>query len=81
MNPKSNILMPFSMGHYPFLLSYWRSCKMDKYDPPSDPFWYEKYCPFCDYPLEDKGFSNFHDWVCINPKCEHSLYYDENQEE
>ena len=42
---------------------------MSIYDPPSDPYGDEKQCPFCDYPLEDKGMCGLHDWVCTNPEC------------
>jgi hypothetical protein len=53
---------------------------MSIYDPPSDPYGDEKSCPFCDYPLVDKGISNFHDWVCTNPECEHSPCYQDPDE-
>jgi hypothetical protein len=48
----------------------------DYLDPPEYPS-----CPFCDGALEDKGFSRWHDWVCVNPKCEHSINYKEEDEE
>ena len=48
---------------------------MSIYDPPLPPE--EPSCPYCDYPLQDKGISNFHDWVCTNPECEHSACYQE----
>ena len=50
---------------------------MSIFDPPSDPYGDEKSWPFCDYPLQDKGILNFHDWVCTNPECEHSTCYQE----
>ena len=52
---------------------------MSIYDPPEPPEY--PCCPFCDHALEDKGFSRWHDWVCVNPDCEHSPYYKESEEE
>ena len=46
---------------------------MSRYDPPLPPEY--PTCPFCDHALEDKGFSRWHDWVCVNPDCEHSSNY------
>jgi hypothetical protein len=48
---------------------------MSKYDPPEPPEYPS--CPFCDGALEDKGILSFHDWVCVNPDCEHSINYEE----
>ena len=47
---------------------------MSKFDPPLPPEYL--CCLFCDYPLENKGFSNFDDWVCTNPECEHSACFE-----
>ena len=58
-----------------------RKEKMSIYDPPSDPYYNAHECPYCDQPLEDKGFSRWHDWVCVNPDCEHSINYKESEEE
>jgi hypothetical protein len=49
--------------------------KTNNFDPPLPPEY--PCCLFCDYPLENKGFSNFDDWVCTNPECEHSDCYQE----
>jgi len=54
---------------------------MSIFDPPSDPYGQEKTCLYCDYPLMDKGFSRFHDWVCTNPKCDHSPCYENIDED
>lgn len=50
---------------------------MSKYDPPEPPEYAT--CPYCDHALEDKGFSLWHDWVCVNPDCEHSSNYSETK--
>jgi hypothetical protein len=54
---------------------------MAKFDPPSDPYGDEITCPFCDHGLEDKGMLSFHDWVCTNPDCQHSINYQEPEED
>ena len=49
--------------------------KKNNFDPPLPPEY--PCCLFCDYPLENNGFSNFDDWVCTNPECEYSDCYQE----
>jgi hypothetical protein len=49
---------------------------MSYLDPPEYPS-----CPECDGCLEDRGFAESHDWVCVNPECELSPDYTEEEEE
>lgn len=49
---------------------------MSIYDPPSDPYGCARPCPYCDAEMEQEwpGVRGS-DWICTNPECEHSPYY------
>lgn len=44
---------------------------MDRFDPPSDPFYVAHPCPFCDWGME-KEWRYSLDRICVNPNCENS---------
>lgn len=54
---------------------------MSLYDPPSDPYGNYRSCLYCDGALEKEWPCRDAEWICVNPKCEHSPYYQEEVEE
>jgi hypothetical protein len=52
---------------------------MSIYDPPLPPE--PPTCKFCDAELEKEGYWRGAEWVCTNPHCEHSINYQESEEE
>lgn len=47
---------------------------LDRYDPPSDPFYNAHECKECDQPLEKERLTD--EWICVNRRCKRSPQYD-----